>query len=95
MSGGKTWTGVTVDAFRCLKSMSESTYGSTFDPRDSDTGIVTTHTPVGRVVLAFSFDADQNELTYSVQEKPSMVFEFMIWDGINRALRRCKESGEA
>ena len=94
MTEEKTWTGVTADAFRRLRSMSESSYGSIFEPGDSDAGTVTTQTPVGRVVLTFSFDADQEELTYSVREKPTMVPEFMIWDGINRALQRCQASGE-
>jgi hypothetical protein len=90
MTDRKIWTGVTVDAFRRLRSMSESTYGSRFDPPDSNEGTVTTDTPVGRVVLAYSFDADANELTYSVWQKPAMVPEFMIWDGIGRMLQQSR-----
>jgi hypothetical protein len=85
---------VTLDVFRRLRSLSESSYGSRFDPPDSNDGTVTTDTAVGRVVLAFSFDADENELTYSVRQKPPMVPEFMIWDGIGRLLQRSKDSDQ-
>jgi hypothetical protein len=95
MPDRKTWTGVTMDAFQCLRSMSESSYGSRFEPPDSNTGTVTTDTPVGRVVLAFSFEADRNELTYSVQQKPLLVTEFMIWDGIEGMLQRAQRGAEA
>jgi hypothetical protein len=90
MTDGKIWTGVTADVFRRLRSMGESSYGSRFDPSDSNEGTVTTDTPVGRVVLAFAFDADESELRYRVRQKPPMVPEFMIWDGIDRLLQQCK-----
>jgi hypothetical protein len=75
--------------------MGESGHGSRFDPPNSNEGTVTTDTPVGRVVLAFSFDAEEGELKYWVRQKPPMVPEFMIWDGIGRMLQRCKDGDQA
>ena len=87
----KTWTGIPADAFECLRSVSIATYGSVFEPVDSNTGTVTTTTPLGRVVLAFRFDPQDNRLTYEVREKPPMIPDFMIWDGMARIVARCRD----
>jgi hypothetical protein len=90
----RTWTGVPASAFDCLRSISKASYGSVFEPSDSNTGTVTTTTPMGRVVLMFTFDPQSKELTYAVQEKPPMVPDFMIWDGMARILQRCQSMGD-
>jgi hypothetical protein len=90
----KTWTGVTARAFECLRSISKATYGTVFEPSDSNIGTVTTSTPVGRVVLTFTFDPQSKELTYAVRERPPMVPDFMIWDGMARILQRCQGTGD-
>jgi hypothetical protein len=87
----KTWTGITVGVFERLRSISTTTYGTVFEPVDSNTGTVTTTTPLGRVVLAFTFDLQGERLTYEVREKPPMIPDFMIWDGMARIVGRCRD----
>jgi hypothetical protein len=94
VADSRTWTGVTASTFDCLRSISKATYGTVFEPSDSNTGTVTTTTPMGRVVLTFTFDLQSKELTYAVQEKPPMVPDFMIWDGMARILQRCQDTDD-
>lgn len=91
MADSRTWNGVTPQIFACVKASSERDHGTQYLPADGNKGTATTRvTALGTIVLGFELDAD-GTMTYTVEQKPTLVPESQIWSGIDSAIKGCRK----
>jgi hypothetical protein len=95
MSSSRTWSGVRPDIFACVKATSARDHRTKYQPSDAHQGTATTEITVfgktvGTIVLGFNLDSS-DALTYTIQEKPSIVSESQIWNGINDTIDGCRK----
>jgi hypothetical protein len=89
MATTQTYGNVTQTVWDCVKSSSISQRGTVYDPSDGTEGTATTETPVGKLVMGFSFDAAASTITYTINSKPFLVTEGEIWSGIQKSITAC------
>ena len=80
---------MTEEIWHCVKVRSGAEHGTVFEPADADQGRATTNKWVGRFLLDFSFDQKAQKITYSIVEKPRVVWNGAIWNGIMDTIERC------
>lgn len=90
MAKTKSFDNVTSAIWECIKATSAKEHGTEYAPPNGNEGKATTSTAVGRIVLNFSLDPDQEMLTYTIEKKPFLVSENQIWSGIQDAIERCR-----
>lgn len=90
MAATRTFHDVSVKVWEQLKEIGQSRHGTVYSSSDGRDGTATTRTPVGTIVLAFQFDPTTESVTYTIQQKPLLVGESMIWNGINSTLGGCR-----
>jgi hypothetical protein len=88
----KCWEHVTQEIFECVKAKSKREHGTVYEPPNGDSGISKTETSVGKIVL--KFDLSGEKLCYAIVEKPWIVTEGEIWDGIESAIDSCRGEGK-
>jgi hypothetical protein len=57
------------------------------DP-DGAGGLITTHSPMGDVIVHFSYNEELAELTLTIVKKPMLVPARMIVEGTSQVLRK-------
>lgn len=92
MAKTRTFGGVTADVWECVKQTSEKENGTVYNPPDADSGIASTKTQVGEVVLEFNFDESRDSVTYTINKKPLLAPESAIWNGIQETIDHCQYS---
>ena len=88
----RSFAGVDQEVWDCLRSTTEKEHGTVyaFDAGDPTAGAATTKVAlIGDIVLRFNFDAARATLTYSIQQKPLIVRDNQIWDGIQESVDHC------
>lgn len=85
----KTFEEVTPEIWNCIRDASKRKHDTVYDPPDADQGTATTLTIVGKLELAYSFDREQNKITFTIESKPIFVPASQIWDGIQDAIDTC------
>jgi hypothetical protein len=93
MATTKSFGNVTQAVWDCVKSTSAKEHGTTYEPPDSNQGTATTQTIVGKIALGFNFDPAQETVTYTIIQKPGIVSEQEIWDGIQDSINGCSQGG--
>ena len=81
---------MTEEIWHCVKTRSGAEHGTVFEPPDADQGRATTNKWVGRFLLDFSFDQQAQKITYNIVEKPRVVWNGAIWNGIMDTIERCR-----
>jgi hypothetical protein len=88
-STSRTFDGVSSEIWNCLKDDSKRKHDTVYDPPDGDSGTATTSTIIGKLELIYSFDREQNKVTFTIESKPVLVPAGRIWDGIQEAIDKC------
>jgi hypothetical protein len=89
MAGERSFKGVDEEAWETLRSRSTRDHGTIyqFEGDDETSGTATTRVPViGDIVMHFHLDVDAATLTYTIVQKPMVVREDQIWDGIEKSV---------
>lgn len=86
--GSHSWEGISEQIFECVKAKSKKEHGTVYEPPNGDSGIAKTETTVGKVVLKFNLSGEK--LSYAIVEKPWIVTESEIWDGIGDTIDSCR-----
>ena len=81
---------MTEEIWHCVKTRSGAEHGTVFEPPDADQGRATTKKWVGLFLLDFSFDEKAQKITYNIVEKPRVVWNGAIWNGIMETIERCR-----
>ena len=81
---------MTEEIWHCVKTRSGAEHGTVFEPPDADQGRATTKKWVGLFLLDFSFDEKAQMITYNIVEKPRVVWNGAIWNGIMDTIERCR-----
>jgi hypothetical protein len=89
----KTYNSITQAIWDCVKTTSYNQNGTIYDPADANQGTSTTDTRVGKVVLTFDFDPNQETVKYTITQKPGIVIDSEIWGGIESTIEGCGGSG--
>jgi hypothetical protein len=90
----KTYNSITQAIWDCVKTTSYNQNGTIYDPADANQGTSTTDIMgVGKVVLTFDFDPNQETLEYTITQKPGIVWDSEIWSGIESSIEACGGSG--
>ena len=92
MSDSRTFTDIDRRTWERIKALGRQQHGTVFAPAEGLAGTATTSTPVGTVVIAYTFDPGSQHLTYTIVNKPFLVPAPMIWDGIERAVEACSRA---
>ena len=87
-STSRTFEGVTPEIWNRIKDDSKRKHDTVYDPPDGDSGTATTSTIVGTLELTYSFDREQNKVTFTIERKPVLVPASRIWDGIQDAINQ-------
>lgn len=90
MVATKTFHDVSPRAWERMQDIGRVQHGTVFETVDGLTGTATTNSPVGTIVLAYAFDPDIQTVTYTIQRKPMLIGEFLIWNGIDATLGHCR-----
>ena len=89
----RSFAGVDDEIWDCLRSSTTQEHGTvyTFDAADPTAGTATTKISViGDIVLRFRFDPARATITYTIQQKPLIVRDDQIWDGIQESIDHCR-----
>ena len=70
-----------------IKAASKQEHGTVH--ADGSRGLATTMTPLGPIIVDFTFDAETQEVSYTIVRKPFLVGENQIWDGIEKTIAEC------
>jgi hypothetical protein len=89
MAKTRSFGSVTAAVWSCVKSTSLSEHGTVYAPEGSNVGTATTSTVVGQVVLGFNYDPVKDTVTYTIQQKPFIVSDDQIWNGIQDTIDHC------
>ncbi len=89
MASSRTFHGVTATVFDCVKKASAKEHGTVYEPSGAPKGTATTNTVVGTVKLGYDFDAEKEQITYTLLEKPFLAPESSIWSGISNSIGGC------
>lgn len=90
MPESRTFDDVSQETWERIKAVGRDDHGTVFDPPDAATGTGTTATPVGTIVIAYTFEPETRRLSYSIKDKPFLVPESIIWNGIARTVDDCR-----
>jgi len=86
MSECKTFHHVNQAIFDRVKKSSTAEHGTVYDPPSGDSGIATTKTIVGTVVLSFVLNPNNGSITYRIVSKPRIISASQIFDGIENLI---------
>ena len=87
----KTFENVDPEVFGRMKEKSFEARGTVYDPADANQGTATTKIAIlGKIVLGFDFDPDAGTVTYRILEKPDLIPEDTIWNGIAEGVEACR-----
>ena len=89
MGSSNTYQNITPDVFACVEKTSEAEHGTVYTP--GNRGTATTNTPVGKVVLDFDYEAGTQTVAYTIAQKPFLVTESEIWNGISSTITGCEK----
>jgi hypothetical protein len=90
MSDQHVYKNVTQTVFTCVKAKSKAEHGTDYEPHNANSGTaVTKVTFVGTIKIDFSFNPAANTITYSKLQKPSIVPESSVWNGIEATIKEC------
>jgi hypothetical protein len=78
--------GVTLQALERLRDQAGGNYALKLDP-DGVGGLLTTHTPMGDVVLRFDHDSERDELKVTIVKKPMLLPAAVIVTETSQVLR--------
>jgi hypothetical protein len=92
MSDCKTFNGVSMNLFDCIKKSSATEHDTVYDPPNASQGTATTKTPVGTVVVSFDLNATNGALEYCIVKKPFLAPASAIWEGITDTINACRKS---
>ena len=85
----KTFEEVTPEIWNCIRDASKRKHDTVYDRPDSDPGTASTVHFGCPLELAYSFDREQNKITFTIESKPIFVPASQIWDGIQDAIDTC------
>jgi hypothetical protein len=90
MAEERTFDDVTWELWERVRAYGERQHGTVFRGASDDEGTATTRTVIGDIVLAYVLDLERGCITYRIERKPIFVAAAQIWDGIGRAIERCR-----
>jgi hypothetical protein len=90
MAKTRAFGGITESIWQCVKSTSEREHGTKYDPADGNQGTSTTDTFVGKVILSYDFEPSKETITYVINQKPFIVTDDQIWNGLQETIDHCK-----
>ena len=74
-----------------MKEIGSTEYGVVYDPPEGPIITATGQTPLGECVIEFVHDPAKAELTLTVVNKPWLLPEGLLWNGLLQTLDRCRE----
>jgi hypothetical protein len=89
MASSRTFNGVTRAVFDCVKARSAKEHDTVYEPAGASSGVATTKTIVGTVKLGYEFASANEQITYTIHEKPFLAPESEIWAGISNTIGAC------
>jgi hypothetical protein len=90
MSDQHVYKNVTQTIFTCVKAKSKAEHGTDYEPPNTNSGTaITKVTWIGTIKVDFKFDPSAHTLTYSNLQKPGVVPESSVWNGIESTIREC------
>lgn len=90
MAEQRTFDDVTAELWERLRAYGARQHGTVYRGASSDQGTATTRTVIGEIVLTYVLDLERGCITYRIERKPMLVAAAQIWDGIGRAIERCR-----
>lgn len=90
MPPSKTYSGVTLAVWECMKADATGNHGTVFDPETGTKGTATTKQMGQTVVMAFDLDFEAETLTYTIVSKGPLVPERAIWNGVQKSVEGCQ-----
>lgn len=81
----RTFPGITASMWDRMKRDASARHGTEIDG-GSNTGTLTTRTPIGAVVLRYDYDPERCAVTYGILNKPFLVSAGQIWNGVEAAI---------
>jgi hypothetical protein len=87
MQSTRALSGVTAEILSCLKELGRE-HGILYDPPDGASFTATRPTRLGDVVMNFVHDGAKDELTVTIVQKPILVPEKALWNGLVATLER-------
>jgi hypothetical protein len=87
----KRFSGVSKSVHDCVKRNGVSEHGTVYNPKDGDKGTGETSTMVGTVKVGFELNPADESVTYVIIEKPFLVSDTQIFDGIAGAISACRK----
>jgi hypothetical protein len=88
----RTFEGVSATTWQRMQDAGRDEHGTVLEQAEEHRGTATTRTPVGPIVLGFSFEPDAERITYTIIRKPFMAASSLIWGGIAATLERCRKA---
>jgi hypothetical protein len=92
MAKTRSFGGVTAAIWDRVRTSSEKEHGTKYEPRDGIQGTATTGTPVGEIMVEFSYDRAKETLNYTIRKKPLVVTENKIWEKIQKVVDHCRRA---
>jgi hypothetical protein len=88
----RTFDKVDAALWQRLQATGQQRHGTQFEETQDNCGTATTPTPIGSVVLGYSFDPDGCTITYTIIRKPMLAASGLIWNGIAATIEGCRRS---
>lgn len=95
MPQSRTYDGMTPEIWERIRSLGQRDHGTVFAETSAESGIASTNTPVGKVVLGYALDWSKGCVTYTLLEKPMLAPAAMIWSGLEQGLERCRNESSS
>jgi len=88
MPASRSFQGITPESWLRIKASSKKQHGTVY--ADDDSGTAVTTTPVGPIVIQYRYDLAQQRIDYTIVNKPFLIGEAMIWNGIEETIAGCR-----
>lgn len=86
----RTFENVDAVLWERVRTIGQQEHGTSFEEGQDNSGTATTPTPIGSVVLDYSFDPEKCTITYTIVRKPMLAASGLIWNGIGATIDRCR-----
>lgn len=84
--------GVSAATWERMQANGRTEHGTVFEETAANNGVATTPTPMGTVVLGYTFDPSAERVCYKIIKKPMLAPSMLIWGGIKAAIDRCRRT---
>jgi hypothetical protein len=91
MPNSRIFSDVTAETFSRIKEVGRTQYSVAYDPPDGLRSRAISQTPFGECVVEFEHDSTRAELTLTIEKKPFLLPESLLWSAFLEQLKRCRE----